>query len=126
MNETIPELNQIPAGAPAGETGQAAQNPDSVQQFFDEVGDLLVTLGLAAGKVAEDVTGLMVMPVDEQARRDLDVLVEAGLAKSRAQAAVQLLRDGVQSNQSVYEKVERTRAQIDALRSQLRSLVGQG
>lgn len=126
MNETTPELNQTSAGAPAGEARQKAQNPDSVQQFFDEVGDLLITLGRAVGKVAEDATGLMVMPVDAQARHDLDALVEAGLAKTRAQAAVQLLRDGVQSNQSVYEKVERTRAQIDALRSQLRSLAGQG
>lgn len=112
---------QEQAAAPVGQ----AQTKTNFDQFLEEFGDLVMSVGRAAGKAAEDLTGLMVLPVGAEMRGKMDGLVEAGLAKTRAEAALSLLRDGIASNPSVYQKVEQTRAQIDALRSQLRSLIGQ-
>lgn len=97
----------------------------SFDQFLREAGQIALTVARAAGKAAEDLTGLMVIRVDPEMRARMDDLVEAGLAKNRSEAALNLLRDGIRANQSVFEQVEKTRARIDALRSQLRDLIGQ-
>lgn len=97
----------------------------SLDQFLREAGQAALTVARAAGKAAEDLTGLMLIQVNPEARARMDDLVEAGLANTRGEAALSLLRDGIRANQSVYEQVEKTRARIQALRSQLRGLIGQ-
>jgi t-SNARE complex subunit (syntaxin) len=54
----------------------------------------------------------------------LDLLVEAGVAETRSKAAASLLKESVQDRQEIFEKVEKTRAQIASLKEQLHSLVG--
>lgn len=95
---------------------------DEINTMLDDFVDVAVQVGRAAGKAAEDLTGLMVMRVGRQQRDDLDVLVDAGLAKTRAEAALKLLADGVKANEPLYRNVERTRAQIQALKGQLKGL----
>ncbi len=95
------------------------------EQFLHEAGQVLVEVLQAAGKGAEDLTGLMVVNTNAEMRQNLDVLVESGAAKNRAEALKTLLHDGVHANHAVYENVERTRQQIAMLRDQLRNLVQQ-
>ena len=68
---------------------------------------------------------MVVVPVDKETRDDLDMLVESGVTKNRAQSILYLVRDGIKANPSVYSHVEQTREQIKALRNQLKSMVGQ-
>lgn len=98
------------------------ESVDSIQQFFQDLEDLGRTLGNAMGKLAEDVSGLVVIKVGKDDREDLDVLVDAGLASSRAEAAIKMIRDGIRNNESLFHKAKLTRQQIDSLRNQLRSL----
>ncbi len=120
MDEHIssPECTPAPQAQPA-------QNELTFAQFLREAGQLALSGVRAAGKAAEDLTGLMILQVNPETRARMDDLVEAGLAKNRGEAALNLLRDGIRANQSVYAQVEKTRARIDALRSQLRGLIGQ-
>lgn len=120
MDEQIPTPNQSGGGHT-----QPPQSSSSFEQFLREAGELALTVARAAGKAAEDLTGLMVLQVDADVRARMDDLVEAGLAENRGKAALSLLREGIRSNQSVYEEVEKTRARIQALRSQLRDMIGQ-
>jgi hypothetical protein len=107
------------------EQTQKSQGGLSFEQFLREAGQVALTVARAAGKAAEDLTGLMVLQVNPEMRARMDDLVEAGLAKTRGEAALDLLREGIRANQRVYEQVEKTRAHIDGLHSQLRGMIGQ-
>ncbi len=106
----------------ANPAASSNERVDSIQQFFQDLEDLGRTVGKAAGKLAEEITGLMVIKLDKDHREDLDILVDAGLASTRAEAALKMIRDGIRSNESLYQKAQKTRQQIDSLRNQLRSL----
>ncbi len=111
----------------SGTTATPTNEPfaDQVNRLVVELCEMVVVVGRAAGRAAEDLTGLMVVHVGAGERADLDALVEAGLAKTRAEAALRLLADGVKANGTFYQRVERTRSQIEALKGQLKNLVGQ-
>ena len=96
----------------------------SFNKIVDETAKAMDLLGKALIKTAQDVSNLMVVPVDKVTRAQLDLLVEAGVAETRTKAATSLLKESVQSRQEIFEKVEKTRAQITALKDQLQSLVG--
>lgn len=116
MNE-----NQTPQN-----TAESGSIADEVNVMVRDFADFAITLGRAAGKAAEDLTGLMVLRVGREERADLDVLVNAGLARTRAEAALRLVKDGVNANAPLYQRVERTRAQIEALKGQLKGMMGAG
>lgn len=111
----------------AAETAEAEKGPSEVEMAFDAMLDesarLLELLGRAITTTAQDITSLMVLHVDRDTRERLDLLVDAEIAKSRRAAAAKMLDEGMESNAEVFEKVERTRAQIEALKQQMRNLV---
>lgn len=114
----------------AQSTLEAEAAPKSVSvtlpfnKIVDETAKVMESLGNALIKASQDVSNLMVVPVDKVTRAQLDLLVEAGVAETRTKAATSLLKESVQSRQEIFEKVEKTRAQITALKDQLHSLVG--
>jgi uncharacterized FlaG/YvyC family protein len=96
----------------------------SLTKIVDETAKVMESLGKALIRAAQDVSNLMVVPVDKVTRTQLDLLVEAGVAETRNKAAASLLKESVQNRQEIFEKVEKTRAQIASLKEQLHSLVG--
>ena len=96
----------------------------SLTKIVDETAKVMEALGKALIKTAQDVSNLMVVSVDKITRAQLDLLVEAGVAETRSKAAASLLKESVQNRQEIFEKVEKTRAQIASLKEQLHSLVG--
>lgn len=123
MNESIP--NEQTASTAETDNSQKTGSEYTFDQFIKDVGDVAVKVVSAASKAAEEISGMVVVPVDKQTREDLDVLVDSGISKNRAQAILSLVRDGIKANQSVYSRVEHTREQIKELRNQLKSMVGQ-
>lgn len=112
---------------PVAEAAAAPANASNVPSFnmiLGETAKVMEAVGKALIKTAQDVSNLMVVPVDKVTRAQLDLLVEAGVAETRTKAAASLLKESVQSRQEIFEKVEKTRAQIATLKQQLHSLVG--
>src|SRR5574340_813543 len=105
-------------------TGDTGKLSDEIDIMLKDFVDFALVVGRAAGKAAEDLTGLMVVRVGAGEREDLDIMVNAGLAKTRAEAALRLMADGVKVNRPLYERAERTREQIQALRGQLKGMMG--
>lgn len=99
---------------------------DEVNVMVKDFVDFALVVGRAAGKAAEDLSGLMVVRVGAGERADLDVMVNAGLAKTRSEAALRLMADGVKANAPIYQRAERARAQIEALKGELKDLMGAG
>ena len=98
--------------------------PSSFAVIVDETAKVMESLGKALIKAAQDVSNLMVVPADKVTRAQLDMLVEAGVAETRSKAAGSLLKEAVQNRQEVFDKIEKTRDQIAALKQQLHTLVG--
>jgi hypothetical protein len=78
------------------------------------------------GKAFENLTGLMVIRTDSDLRQKLDLLVESGAVKSRAEALKVLYEAGMDKKRKIFEKAETTKAQVEALKAQLRGLAGNG
>jgi len=105
------------------ESPQAKPEPSSWEPVVREAAQLFETLGKAIVNTAQDISSLMVIQVDGDTRERLDMLVEAGVAKSRREGAQLLINEGAKTKQEIFDKVERTHAQIQALKAQMRSLV---
>ena len=105
-------------------TAESTDPMPSLTKIVDETAKVMESLGKALIRTAQDVSNLMVVPVDKITRAQLDLLVEAGVAETRSKAAASLLKESVQDRQEIFEKVEKTRAQIASLKEQLHSLVG--
>lgn len=98
---------------------------ESWDGFLDEIGIKAESFFHLAGKALEDMTGLMLVRADEQMREKLDMLVESGAAKTRAEALKFLFLAGMEKKKKLFEQIDTTRSQIEALKNQLRDLVGQ-
>ncbi len=96
---------------------------DAITAVVNETVKFLDTLGRAVCTVTQDITNLMVIPVDAETRGHLDLLVNTGAAHSRREAAVALLKDGIEAKDAAIDRARQTQAQIQELRQQLRSLV---
>ncbi len=96
---------------------------DAIAVVVDETVKLFDSLGKALVTTLQDVSNLMIIKVDAGTRERLDLLVDAGVAKSRGKAAAQLIEEGINATEVTFDRIRRTRAQISELRRQMRSLV---
>ena len=96
---------------------------DAIAVVVDETVKLFDSLGKALVTTLQDVSNLMIINVDAGTRERLDLLVDAGVAKSRGKAAAQLIEEGINATEVTFDRIRRTRAQISELRQQMRSLV---
>ena len=96
---------------------------DAIAVVVDETVKLFDSLGKALVTTLQDVSTLMIIKVDAGTRERLDLLVDAGVAKSRGKAAAQLIEEGINATEVTFDRIRRTRAQISELRRQMRSLV---
>jgi len=96
---------------------------DAIAVVVDETVKVIDSLGRALVTTLQDVSSLMIIKVDVDTREHLDLLVDAGVAKSRGKAASQLIEEGINATEVTFDRIRRTRAQIGELRRQMRSLV---
>lgn len=96
---------------------------EAVVAVVNETVKFVDALGKAILVAAQDISNLMVIKVDAETRERLDLLVDAGAAKSRRDAATTLLAEGLQAKGATFEKIQQTQAQIKELRQQVRSLI---
>jgi len=106
------------------ETVEAEPEPSPFDVVIDEAAKLFESLGKAIVATAQDVTNLIVVPVDKQTREKIDMLIETGAATNRREVVVSMLKEGLQDREDVFAKIERTRDQIAALKQQLRAVAG--
>jgi len=96
---------------------------DAVSSVVDETVKLVDALGKALVTAVEDVSNLMVVKVDAETRENLDLLVDAGVARNRSKAAAHMIKEGVNATDDAFDRIRRTKSQISELRQQLRGLV---
>jgi hypothetical protein len=111
----IPE----PKAQPRHKTGDAKAAGAALKDALGRMESLGKTLAAAL----QDRGNVVMVRVNDEALKHLDMLVEADVTKSRSESAAFLIEEGIKANQELFGKISSITDQIAALRSQLRQSV---
>jgi hypothetical protein len=67
---------------------------------------------------------VVMVRVNDQILGQLDMLLEAGICKSRSSAATFMIREGIKANAALFDKVGDATRKIAELKSSLREAIG--
>ncbi|UCC89637.1 MAG: hypothetical protein JSV81_10075 [Anaerolineales bacterium] len=81
------------------------------------------TLGKTLAAALQDRANVVMVRVNDDALKHMDMLVEADITKSRSESAAFLITEGIKANQDLFNKIGSITDQIVALRAQLRETV---
>jgi hypothetical protein len=91
--------------------------------------------GASVGKALNSIVGSLeaalsgrgnavMVRVNDEALANLDMLIEAGICKSRSESAAFLLQRGIDSSGALFDRIQSVTAQITKMREDLLSSVG--
>jgi hypothetical protein len=109
--------------AEAEQADEEAKKPD-FSAGFKEVLEKAEGFSRALERALEDRVNVVAVRVNDETLRHLDMLVEAGVCRSRSESAAFLIDAGVNSSKGLFEKIGDITSQITDLRAQLREMVG--
>ena len=96
---------------------------DTASKTINEAFKQVESLGKALGSALQDRANVVMVRVNNDSLRYLDMLVEADVTKSRSESAAFLINEGIKSNEQLFNKIRNITDQIVALKSQLREVV---
>jgi hypothetical protein len=105
-------------------TTAGSQQAWDFERIAHETGKTALEIAREFGKMAEDLTGMMLIRADKSLRTKLDMLVESGVVQTRREALEMLIRSGEAQRSRIFEQIEKTRVEIEALKKGLKGLVG--
>ena len=125
MNEEIhvEASEEIPTPPPTDEVRAESAKTVVSGCFREALEKGMESLGKALNTALEDRGNGVMVRVNDEALRHLDMLVEAEITKSRSESAAFLINAGIEHNHELFQKISDITAQIAALRSQLREAV---
>ena len=85
--------------------------------------DFISTVRDAVGRALKNRDNVVMVRVSDEALRYLDMLVEAGITKSRSESVAFLVNEGIRASSQLFERIEEIIAKITALRQQLSAIV---
>ncbi|MAT44305.1 MAG: hypothetical protein CL609_18390 [Anaerolineaceae bacterium] len=126
MTEEHNETNETPVNEVKVE-GQEVKNKTGETQKADPnlkgAWKQVENIGQAIGDALQGRGNVVMVRVNDEALRHLDMLVEAEVVKSRSEAAALLINEGIQANDGLFNKISDVTTKIAALREQLRETV---
>lgn len=122
MSETTVN-EERPAEEPVSEeTTDSKKGKDVVSMASDMAAKMKEALEQALSGRAN----VLMIRVNDETLKYLDMLVEADICKSRSQSAAFLIAEGIKANESLFQQISVVTEQIAALRAQLREMVQAG
>ncbi len=120
VEDTIDE-----AGKKATEAAKktVATVSETINEAVKQVEKQVNTISKALGTALQDRANVVMVRVNDDSLRYLDVLVEADITKSRSESAAFLINEGIKANAALFDKISQVTDQIAALKSQLRETV---
>lgn len=96
---------------------------ETASKTINEAFKQVESLGKALGNALQDRANVVMVRVNNDSLRYLDMLVEADITNSRSESAAFLINEGIKANESLFNKIRDITDQITALKSQLRQVV---
>jgi hypothetical protein len=99
-------------------TGSEPQSP------FKEALKHVESFGQALNEALQSRGNVVMVRVNDETLRSLDMLVDAEITKSRSESAAYLIREGIKGNKVLFDKIGDVTAEIARLRAQLKDTIG--
>jgi len=109
----------------AEELPQAEKPPESkaTSAALKDALGRVESLGKTLAGALQDRANVVMVRVNDDALKHMDMLVEADITKSRSESAAFLINEGIRANQELFNRISSIAEQITVLRAQLRESV---
>jgi hypothetical protein len=109
-------------------SSERARAASSVREMASRIPESLTAIGRDISRTIERAMSakddyVVAVKVSADAQEKLDQLVQAGVFRSRAEAAAYLIDEGVKTQSALFERVQQKLSEIERLRAELRDLV---
>lgn len=103
-----------------GEHEEQIENPGG-----DKPVDFITSVRDAVARAMKNRENVVMVRVSDEALRHLDMLVEAGITKSRSESVAFLVNEGIRTSDKLFGRIEEITEQITALRQQLSAFIAE-
>src|SRR5918998_5422523 len=108
--------------------GERAQVSSSVRDIASRIPESLASIGRDISRTIERALSakddyVVAVKVSHEAQESLEQLVQAGVFRSRADAAAFLIDEGIKSQHELFERVGQKLSEIERLRAELRGMI---
>ncbi|NMB89597.1 MAG: hypothetical protein GYA17_14655 [Chloroflexi bacterium] len=121
--EEIPAAKAAPASAEAGAATGPAPTPRPSGDTLKDALKQVENVGQALGAALQGRGNVVMVRVNDETLKQLDMLVEAEITKSRSESAALMITEGIKANDALYARITEIANQIAHLRARLRESI---
>ena len=109
---------------------QRARTSSSVREIASRIPESLSAIGRDISRTIERAISakddyVVAVKVSHDAQEKLEQLVQAGVFRSRAEAAAFLIDEGIKTQSALFDRVQQKLAEIERLRAELRGMINE-
>ena len=127
MADKGPKEKKQEAPDKAGKVEEKKKKTTPLDEFGDHMERFAVKTAESIRKVIDKAltsrNTVLTIRVNDDANKMLNVLVEAGLFRSRSESAAFLIQEGIKNQKDLFSKVQNKFEKIEKLRAELQTLV---
>ena len=102
----------------------------SVREMASRIPESLTAIGRDISRTIERAMAakddyVVAVKVSHEAQDKLEQLVQAGVFRSRAEAAAYLIDEGIKTQSALFDRVQQKLAEIERLRAELRGMINE-
>ena len=110
-------------------TEEGSRTASSVRDIASRIPESLSAIGRDISRTIEKAISakddyVVAVKVSPESQEKLEALVQAGVFRSRAEAAGFLIEEGIKTQAPLFERVRQKLSEIERLRAELRGLIG--
>jgi Arc/MetJ-type ribon-helix-helix transcriptional regulator len=118
-------------GDDEGHGSERDRMSSSVRDIASRIPESLSSIGRDISRTIERAMSakddyVVAVKVSHEAQERLEQLVQAGVFRSRAEAAAFLIDEGIKAQSALFERVQQKLGEIERLRAELRGIVNAG
>lgn len=110
------------------ESGEPNRTASSVRDIASRIPESLSAIGRDISRTIEKAMSakddyVVAVKVTPESQEKLEALVQAGVFRSRAEAAGFLIEEGIKTQSALFERVRQKLSEIERLRAELRGMI---
>ena len=127
--ETVDDL-MLSEGETGGDSEDRTRTASSVRDIASRIPESLSAIGRDISRTIERAMSakddyVVAVKVSPEAQEKVDQLVQAGIFRTRAEAAGFLIDEGIKTQSALFDRVQQKLAEIERLRAELRGMVNE-
>ena len=126
--EILDPIDDLMLPAPGDEHAHGERDRNSVREIASRIPESLASIGRDISRTVERALAakddyVVAVKVSHEAQDRLEQLVQAGVFRSRADAAAFLIDEGIKAQAPLFERVSLKLSEIERLRAELRGMI---